>query len=137
MKRNRQAQTSSGRPHTTRILLRHKLFPIFILSRQLSWLIWEGEKEEGVLVRDAEGQEKKTEEGKVVLKHNRSIHPLTSGELSPNNRASPNALKSTFEDVLVHPWIHSLPIGGCLLSFVHICVCALFFFIFVAPFKFP
>lgn len=66
--------------------------------------------------------EKKQREGKAVLKHNGSIHPLTGGELSPNDRAFPNALKSTFEDVLVHPWIHLLPIGGCSLGFVHVCV---------------
>lgn len=47
-------------------------------------------------------RKKQREEG-AVLRHNRSIHPLTSGELSPNNRAFPNALKSTFEDVLVRP----------------------------------
>lgn len=41
--------------------------------------------------------------GDRVLKHNRSIHPLTSGELSPGDRACANALKSTFENVLVHP----------------------------------
>lgn len=38
-----------------------------------------------------------------VLKHNGSIHPLSGGELSPGDRACANALKSTFEDVLVHP----------------------------------
>lgn len=53
-----------------------------------------------------------------VLKHNGSIHPLTGGELSPGDRACANALKSTFEDVLVHPSIHLLPIGGCLLGFM-------------------
>lgn len=62
--------------------------------------------------------EKKQKEGKAVLKHNGSTHPLTGGELSPDDRAFPNALKSTFEDVLVHPRIHLLPIGGCLLGCV-------------------
>lgn len=47
--------------------------------------------------------EKKQREGRAVQKHNGSIHPLTGGELSPDDRAFPNALKSTFEDVLVHP----------------------------------
>lgn len=70
--------------------------------------------------------------------HNRSIHPLTGGELSPDDRAPPNALKSPFEDVLVHPWIHSLPTGGCSLGFVLVCVVLfiLFYFFSAAPVKF-
>lgn len=73
-------------------------------------------------------------EVKAELKHNRSIHPLTSGELSPNNRAFPNALKSTFEDVLVYPWIHLLPTrlltGLC--ARLYACI-----FFLNAAFKFP
>lgn len=79
------------------------------------------------------GDEGKNREEEAVVKHNRSIHPLTSGELSPNHRALPNALKSTFEDVLVHPWIHVLPIGGCLLGFVNVC----FFFFFGSSLQIP
>lgn len=87
------------------------------------------------MVRDeVRMRKKKLREEKAVLKHNRSIHPLTSGELSPNHRAFPNALKSTFEDVLVHPWIHLLPIGGCLLGFVHVCV---FFLILCSSLQIP
>lgn len=40
--------------------------------------MWKDEEEE---------KEKKTEGGKSSAKHNGSIHPLTSGELSPDDRA--------------------------------------------------
>lgn len=95
-------QTSSGGNFTQCRRCLDKLFLVFFFkSRQLGR--WVGAGEGG---SDGEGcgrMRKKQREGRAVLKHNGSIHPLTGGELSPGDRAFPNALKSTFEDVLVHP----------------------------------
>lgn len=55
------------------------------------------------MARDEQKKKKKQREAGAALKHNGSIHPLTGWELSPDDRAFANALKSTFEDVLVHP----------------------------------
>lgn len=129
--------------YTMQTLFRHKLCLVFFFFKKST--IWSAERKRGRSERRRGmlKDEKKQREGRAVLKHNGSIHPLTSGELSPDDRAFPSALKSTFEDVLVHPWIHLLPIGGCSLGFVHvsvyICVCAydFFFFLFFSFLQIP